>query len=180
MLTIHIPSVDLFNEKTQQFEQSEPWTLELEHSLVSLSKWESMYEKPFLGIGKKTDSEVLGYIRAMTITPDVPVEVYSRLTNENLTQIDNYINRKMTATRFNEDPSRVRGREIITAELIYYWMLSLNIPFECEHWHLNKLFALIQICNNKNSPKKKMSRRELAARQHALNEQRKAQLNTRG
>lgn len=180
MLEITVPGVELFNEKTEEFESSDDVVLQLEHSLFSLSKWESIYEKPFLGVDKKTDGETLGYVKAMTITPDVSPDVYLRLSHGNLTQIDGYINRKMTATWFSDEASKGKGREIITAEIIYYWMVSLNIPFECQHWHLNRLLTLVQVCNQKNSPKKKMSRRELAARQHALNQQRKAQLNTNG
>lgn len=180
MLKLVVPGRELFNKDTEEFESSDDFVLTLEHSLVSLSKWESKWEKPFLGNVEKSNREVIGYVEAMTLTPDVPPDVYLRLTSSNFEQIDNYINAKMTATWFNEPPNRGRSREVITSELIYYWMISLNIPFECQNWHLNRLLTLVKVCNNKNSPKKKLSRRELAERQHALNQQRKAQLNTRG
>lgn len=180
MLEITVPGVELFNEATQEFESSEDVVLQLEHSLLSLSKWEETYEKPFLGRTAKTDAETLGYVKAMTLTPGVSPGVYLRLSQSNLNEIDTYINRKMTATWFSDDNSKSKGGETITAELVYYWMISLNIPFECQYWHLNKLLTLVQVCNRKNSPSKKMSRREMAARQHALNQQRKAQLGTRG
>lgn len=180
MLTIIVPGVELFDESTQEFATSEDTILELEHSLVSLSKWESEFEKPFLGPKEKTNAEVIAYIRCMTISTGVPSDVYARLTSENYTDVNNYINAKMTATWFNENVREPKSREIITSELIYYWMVALNIPFECQYWHLNRLFTLIRVTNLKNTPSKKMSANEIAARNRALNEQRRAQLKTRG
>lgn len=180
MLEIVVPGVELFNDSTQEFESSDDFVLQLEHSLVSMSKWESIHEKPFLGKELKTDAETVSYVKCMTISSGVPAEVYTRLSSKNLFEIDHYINRKMTATWFSEEPKGKASAETITSELVYYWMTALNIPFECETWHLNRLFTLIKICNVKNSPAKKMNRREAAARRHALNQQRKAQLNTRG
>lgn len=180
MLTIIVPGVELFDEKSNEFMLSVDFTLELEHSLVSLSKWESTFEKPFLATGNRSDSEILGYIKAMTVTPDVPADVYSRLSQENLEAVNSYINARMTATWFSDDKIKSPNREIITSELIYYWMLHFNIPMECEHWHLNRLFTLIRVCSEKNAPPKKMSRAEIAARNRELNAQRKAQLKTQG
>jgi hypothetical protein len=179
VLIITVPGVELWDEASQQFIDTEDYSLELEHSLVSLSKWESSLEKPFLGIEKKTTEEVLFYIKCMAISPGVPDDVYARLTKENYQQIDAYLNAKMTATWFQEERA-ARSRETITAELIYYWMFSAGIPLECENWHLNRLFTLIRIFSAKSSPAKKMSRRDLAAQRTALNEQRRNQLNTHG
>lgn len=180
MLTIIVPGVELFDESTQEFKTTEDYVLQLEHSLVSLSKWESIFEKPFLGSDAKTDAEVIGYIKCMTISTGVPSEVYSRLSVENLEQVNAYINAKMTATWFSEERRQPRSREVITSELIYYWIISLNIPLACETWHLNRLFTLIRVCSVKNGPQKKMSRQEIGARNRALNEQRRAKYNTRG
>lgn len=180
MLTIVVPGVEMFDEQSQEFVTNGDVTLELEHSLISLSKWESMYEKPFLGDDNKTAEEVLGYIKLMTLTPNVPDEVFEKLSNANVLAINNYIESKMTATWFSEAPSAPKSRDVITAELIYYWMIIFNIPFECEKWHLNRLFTLIRVCNIKQAKPKKMSRAEIAARNRELNAQRKAQLGTRG
>ena len=179
MLTIIVPGTDLFDEKSNMFLSTEDYTLELEHSLISLSKWESEFEKPFLGKDQKTEEEVIGYIKCMTLTPNVPDDVFLRLSQGNLTAVDAYINAKMTATWFAESTKKP-SREVVTSEVIYYWIVSMNIPLECQEWHLNRLFTLIQVISLKNEPAKKMSPREIAARNRSLNEQRRAQMGTRG
>lgn len=179
MLTIAVPSTEFYDEESSEFKNFGEVVLTLEHSLASLSKWESITEKPFLGDGEKTHDETILYIKCMTFPEVSDPEVYKRLSSENLEAINSYINAKKSATWFREDGAS-RSREVITSELIYYWMISLGIPFECQHWHLNRLITLIRVCNVKNAPAKKMSRAEAAARQRELNAQRKAQLGTRG
>lgn len=179
MLTIIVPGVDLFDETVKEFKTSEDFTLDLEHSLASLSKWEQTFEKPFLGKAPKTTAEVVGYVKCMTLTQGVPAEVYVRLSPENFEAVNTYINLPMTATWFSED-KRPPSREIITSELIYYWLIALQIPLECETWHLNRLFTLIKVVGLKNQTGKKMSKSQVLRQQHDLNEQRRAELGTRG
>ena len=182
MLTIVVPETELFDESKQEFVKYEAKTLQLEHSLVSLSKWESKWCKPFLTKDEKTFEETLDYIKCMTVTQNVKPDVYLRLTRENVEQINKYIEAPMTASYIYEDNSG-RGKinnEQVTAELIYYWMISLNIPFECQKWHLNRLIMLIKVCNHKNQPPKKMSKRDIMSRNAALNAARRQKLNTKG
>ena len=180
MLQITIPAIELWDEGKQEFVYGNEQVLQLEHSLVSLSKWESKWEKPFLSKEGKTTEETIDYIKCMTITPNVDAEVYNRLTDSIISQVDNYIDAPMTATWFSENKNSASTTEQITSELIYYWMIALNIPFECQEWHLNRLITLIRVCNIKNQPPKKMSRRSILSRNAALNEARRKQYNTKG
>ena len=179
MLRIVVSEGEWFNEKTQEFTAIKEQTLQLEHSLVSLSKWESKWHKPFLGEGEKSFDEIIDYIRCMTLNQNIDPRVYSNLTKENVKEINDYIGDSMTATTFS-DGGKGRSREIVTSELIYYWMIALNIPFECQKWHLNRLLTLIRVCNIKNTPPKKMSRSEIMSRNAALNAARRKQLNSKG
>lgn len=180
MLTISVPLTEVFNDETQMFEVGESFELELEHSLASVSKWEQFFEKPFLGADDKTPEETLAYITMMILTPKVPPEILARLSTENFEAINNYINAKMTATWFREDKNQRPSREVITAEIIYHWMIHYNVWLEAENWHLNKLLTLIRVCNQKNAPQKKMSKREQIAQQQKLNAERLAKYGTRG
>lgn len=180
MLTIHTPSVEYFNDATQEFVSTESTKLQLEHSLVSLSKWESIWEKPFLGPETKTDEEAKSYVECMLMSDEVPEGVFEELSDDNLQEVNAYINSRMTATTFNDDKVAGTSRLVITSELIYYWMFSLTIPIDCENWHLERLFALIKVFNAKNAPAKKTSRGDLAAKRRELNAQRKAQMGTTG
>lgn len=180
MLRLTIPAADLWDEGKQEFVRTKEQTLELEHSLVSLSKWESKWHKAFLSKDDKTYEETLDYIKCMTLTKNVDPEIYSYLTHTNILQVNQYIQDSMTATYFSEDKTGKSSREVVTAELIYYWMIALNIPFECQKWHLNRLLTLIRVCNIKNAPPKKRSKREIMSRNAALNAARRKQHGTKG
>ena len=180
MLKLIVPGTEYFNEETSTFETVGDTELELEHSLISLSKWESKYQKPFLSNSPKTPEEIMGYVEAMIISPIYPPEIFNSFSQENFLAINRYIESKESATTFGSMPERKGQGEVITSELIYYWMVAFNIPFECEYWHLNRLFSLIRICNIKNEKPKKMNRREIATRNRELNAIRRAQYNTSG
>lgn len=182
MLRLKIPlSSEGWDEEKQEFVEPKVQILQLEHSLVSLSKWESKWCKPFLSKNAHTNEETMDYIKCMTVSQNVDPEVYNHLTQANIKEINEYIGAPMTATSFSED-KRSKGRqEIVTSELIYYWMISLNIPFDpCQKWHLNRLLTLIRVCNIKNAPPKKMSKRDIMSRNAALNAARRKQFNSKG
>lgn len=177
------PSVELYDEKTNEFFYSKPikeQTLQLEHSLVSISKWESKWCKSFLSRADKTNEETIDYIKCMTLTQNVDPIVYENLSSENIKQINEYIDAPMTATVISNRNLRKRNNEVVTSELIYYWMIALNIPFECQKWHLNRLLALIQVCDAKNQPPKKTSRRELTSRYASINAANRKRFNSKG
>lgn len=184
MLKITILDDEVFDDEKEEFSAPVLAVLELEHSLVSLSKWESFWEKPFLGTDEKTDEETFWYIQAMIQTENFDSEILSRLSEANVQQINTYIEAKMTATWFAEDdtPEKPGKKEVVTAEIVYYWMIALNIPWECQYWHLNRLLTLIKVVNAKQAPEKKekLAPATAAARRRALNEARRAKSGSRG
>lgn len=180
MLTITVLGAELFDEKTNEFSSEELAVLNLEHTLVSLSKWESKFEKPFLTDQDKTAEEFLSYIQFMITSSNFTPEILQHLSQKNIEEINEYINAKMSATWFSSDPNVPKSREIVTSEVIYYWMTVFNIEWEAQYWHLNRLLTLIKVCNEKNAKPKKMSAAERNARNRELNARRKAELNTRG
>ena len=180
MLKIETPETELWDEYNQRFILVKKQTLFLEHSLISLSRWESNWEKPFLKRNdKKTLVETIDYVRCMTINNNIDPNVYRVLTADNINAINAYVNAKKTATIVYEDKHRSTG-ETVTSELIYYWMVSLGIPFECQKWHLNRLLTLIRVCNVKNSPGKKMGRNALLNRYASLNKKRREAMHSNG
>lgn len=179
MLIINVPACELYDSAKNLFTYYGECSLCLEHSLVSISKWESKWHKPFYAYKDKTNEEVKDYIRCMTIGNPPDDRVYDRLSDENINQINDYILDPMTATTFNTEHEK-KSREIITAEVIYYLMVSYGIPFECQKWHINKLMTLIKVCEVKNAPQKKMSKTDILNRNRILNAKRKAALHTKG
>ena len=180
MLEITIPATEIYDEVNNEFVTTKEQTLKLEHSLVSISKWESKWCKPFISNDKKTVEETIDYIKCMTINKNVDPNVYRCLTAEQINKINEYISAPMTATWFTDKENKKTNREQITSELIYYWMVALQIPSEYEKWHLNRLLTLIRVCNIKNQPPKKMSKRDILSRNAALNAARRKQMNSRG
>lgn len=180
MLQINVPAGEFFDEERNEFVNTKATTLTLEHSLVSLSKWESKWCKPFLSKQDRSIEEIMDYIKCMTLTQNVDPNVYLALSNDNIKLITDYINNPCTATTIKDNPNAPKNREIVTSELIYYWMVALQIPFECQKWHLNRLLTLIKVCNIKNGPQQKMSTRQLLSRNAALNAARRNQLHSKG
>lgn len=183
MLKLTVPGYEYFNPQTNAFGHTKTTVLQLEHSLVSLSKWEEKWQKPFLGKDAKTMEECIDYVRCMTITQNVDPMVYGGLTNDNFEAVNKYIESPMTATWFSEKQNNKFNRDVITAEVIYYWMIALNIPFECQKWHLNKLLTLVRVCNIKNAPPKKRGKgvnRTALDQRAALNRARREQLHSKG
>ena len=169
-----------WDEEKEEFIEPPKTTLQLEHSLVSLSKWESKWCKPFLSQKELTDDETMDYIKCMTVTPNVKSEVYDWLSKENIDEIVSYIKSPMTATTVREPKSSKIDHSIITSEVIYHWMIEWQIPFECQKWHLNRLITLIKVRIAKSVPAKPMSKGEIMRRNSHLNALRKRQWNTRG
>lgn len=184
MKVVTIPKNELFDsEKNEFIEKIEETTLQLEHSLISLKKWEQKWHKPFLNKEEKTIEELLDYIRCMTLNRNVDPEVYKHIPPNVFKEIIDYIEDPMTATWFSDNSTigaQRSSREIVTTEIIYYWMITLNIPVEFQKWHLNQLLTLIKVVSIKNAPKKKMNAREAAQQRAALNASRRAKFNSKG
>lgn len=181
MLKITIRTPELWDKENEEFLFDE-YELELEHSLVSLSKWESEFEKFFMGKEEKTQEEVIAYVRCMNLTPDVPPEAFEHLSEENIMAINDYVNAKMTATTFSDTSHQPPAREQISSELIYFWITSYQIPWEAQHWHLNRLFTLIRVFSAKNEDpkKKKANKAEMMEQRRRINEERRRKLGTSG
>lgn len=175
MLKIVVPAFEAFDEEKQEFVSCKTTELSLEHSLVSISKWEAKWHKPYLSShGDLSFEENLDYIKCMTLTQNVDPNVYIGLTSSNVADINNYINNPMTATWFSKTEGQGPSRQIITSEVIYGMMVSLRIPFECQKWHINRLMTLIKVCGENNKPKKKMSPKDRMNTHRSLNNARRA------
>ena len=179
MLEIDVPAGEFYDEGSNLFFETKAVHLRLEHSLVSISKWEAKWKKPFLSKTRHGNEELRDYVRCMTLNQNVDPMTYRALTPENLEQIAEYISADMTATTVS-DPSQRTSREVVTSEIIYYWMVAYSIPWEAQKWHLSRLLMLIRVCSIKNGPQKKMSQREVLRRNSKLNAARRKRLSTRG
>ena len=179
MLELHIPAREAFDDSTQTFINTNPATIRLEHSLVAIAKWESRWKKPFLSRSEKTIEETLDYIRCMTISQNVDPNLYYVLTNSEIAQINEYIEDEKTATTFSNNTPR-SSRQVVTSELIYYWMAAYGLSMECQKWHLSRLLTLIRIASIENSPKKKMSKRAIMSQNKSLNAARRKALGSKG
>lgn len=181
MLTIVVGGEQGYNEETEEFVLVGGTAIELEYSLAALSKWESKFSKPFLGPQEKTREEVMGFIYEMILTPEISPEITEQFTEQNWADINAYMDSNQTGTTFPTMPDTPKKtREIITAELIYYWLVTYSIPWEVQHWHLNRLFTLIKVFNVKSEKPKPMTRAAALQQRRALNEQRKQQYKTSG
>lgn len=181
MLSITVSKGEFYDQENNEFIYSDEKVLKLEHSLISLSKWESKWNKPFLTKNVKSLEETLDYIRCMTLTPNVKPEVYKSINSKNIKEVNDYIGATMTATTFAKDASKGDNSKVTTAEIIYYLMVSHNIPFDpCQKWHLDRLMTLIKVCNIKNSPPKKRSAKEIVNNNRAINRARRKKYNSEG
>lgn len=180
MLEVHVPEREWWDEGHERFLKTKPAILQLEHSLLSVSKWESKWKKPFLSDNEKTYGETIDYIRCMTINRNVDPYVYNALTPENLKEITDYIGETRSATTINKRGNRAPKKTIITSEVIYSWMVTYGVPFECQKWHLSRLMMLIEVLQIENSPQKKMGRNEILRSNAELNRARRAKLHTKG
>lgn len=187
MIEITIPKGQIVDDETGNVYRAEKdWTLVLEHSLISVQKWEAKWHVAFLNRGTRTFEQTIDYLRCMTLTPNVPEEIYYCIPEKEMKKVLDYVDDPMTATRVNDDSESQRGfgrkigREVVTAEVIYYWMISLNIPAEYKKWHLNQLLTLIRVINAKNQPKKKRRMKDVLEEYRAINEANKARFHTEG
>lgn len=180
MLELVIKQFELFDEVRQEFTEVPETTLRLEHSLVSISKWESKWKLPFIDTKEKTTEQVLDYIKCMTIGQNINPLVYYGLGRDDLEKVKQYIEEEQTATTFNSIDRAPSSNRFVTSELIYYWMTVYNVPFECQKWNLSRLLALLRIASIENAPKKKMSKRAVMDQNRALNKARRQARRSKG
>jgi hypothetical protein len=183
VLQIRIPEQEFWNERTEKFSYKKGCSLKLEHSLISISKWEAIWHVSFFDT-KLSEEQLLSYIQCMSLGPEIDLETVLRLTQDNIKEIVDYMKDPMTASSVKESKGpQQRRRERITSEYIYYLMIRYNIPDRYDQWHINRLIMLIRICSAKEAeanPQKKTNSRELMREYDSINERNKARFNTRG
>lgn len=183
MLELTIPDTEMWDEEHRKFVTQRGATIHLEHSLISVSKWESIHQKAFLGREDKTVDETIDYVRCMTLDKNIPKEVYQCVTDDNIKAVNEYIANPYSATKFFDSrmhKTTAMPKDTMTSEVIYYLMFAYSIPKECEKWHLNRLLTLLRVFDIKSNPQKKMSRRDIANQNRRLNEERRRKLHTKG
>jgi hypothetical protein len=182
MLSITIKGKsELWDPVKEEFRSAKDTTITLEHSLVSISKWESNWRKPFFKREPKTTEEYLDYIKCMTITQNVPDDVYYCLSKDNIIEIQKYIDASLTATWFQKQNNKGSNRAITTSEVIYAQMVEYGIPFDpCQKWHISRLLTLIRVCSENNNQPKKMSKNEVSKMYSSINAQRRAAMHSKG
>lgn len=181
MLKLIVGEQELYDNEQNVFVTLQPVEITLVHSLVSISKWESKHQISFLSSKDKTTEHIQDYIKCMAVNDDVTDELISRFSQDNYTAVGDYIKDKFSATRFMEMPGKTPGREKVTSELIYYWMIALEIPWEAQYWHLNRLLTLIEVCQRKNSHKNgKMSKSDMVRQRQQMNAARRGRTGSMG
>lgn len=180
MLKLRVQSKEWFDEKKSEFITFDGADLELEHSLKAIREWEGKWERPFFSDKQMTKAEFIDYVRCMTLNK-VDKLAYLSLSNANVREIQKYLEKKHTATWFsNKQNTPKRRNETVTAELVYYWMTELGIPYTCESWNFNTLMTLIEVCNRKNAKPSKRNSSDILSEQAKLNAERRKRLNTKG
>lgn len=179
MLEITVPENEIYNSTTNTFVTVPSCVITLEHSLISVAKWESKWRIPYLSAKKRTGRQELDYIRCMAVGPVKDKHVFEVLSAENISQIREYIDEPMTATTFTKS-ERPASKDVVTSEVLYCRMFANNIPMECQKWHLNRLLTLIRVCDASAGPRQKMTKRQTATRYAEQNALRRAKYNTRG
>lgn len=180
MIQVTIPGGELFDSKTNEFVNFKTTTVSLEHSLISISKWEAKWKKPFFKNEERSLDEIVDYIACMSLNPNIDHRIFHKISSAEVRRVSDYISDPMTATTFNELEDFKNNKQIVTSELIYYWMIAYNIPFECQKWHINRLLTLIRICGIKNAPPKKTSKAEMMRKRAQINAERRSKLHTKG
>lgn len=182
MLKLFLPSREIWDDKKEEFSTIGGYEVELEHSLYTMAAWEAKWKVGFTNKQGLTQKQLFDYITTfMCQTPDVPKSAWLTINDEIVKKIQEYMEDPCTATKINSHAvNKPKKRETVTAEILYCQMFQLGIPLECEHWHLNRLMTLIEVCAIKNSPPKKMSRKEVAALQQKQNAAMRAKLGSKG
>lgn len=182
MLELHLPAEEVFDRKESKIYKLPEITLRLEHSLLTISKWETIWELPFLSEEKKTNDQLHSYVSIMA-GGNLEEETLNRLGQSHYEKLNTYLNAKHSATWFSDPPNQRKSTQTVTSELIYFWMTTYNIPFECENWPFARLMNLIRIASIKNDPdkgKKKRNKSQMLSERAMLNQKRREELGTTG